>query len=241
MCALNREIFRRRDLPHWDMPGAAYCVTTCLVDSIPAKGLLDLQRFNSELSVRSRPADVAESDWAVRKWKLGFARAERWLDSHLANAALHDPRLARIVMNARLHFAGIRYDLLAFVVMPSHVHWVFQPKASWVATLTGPRSARESVVHSINRSTARECNIVCQSSGAFWQRESYDHWVRDEDELERIIHYVEDNPVKAGLVANAIDWTFSSGCMRKKLGLEFGAPIEPVQPPTVPNLGHPAS
>jgi type I restriction enzyme R subunit len=127
-------------------------------------------------------------------------------------------------MGAMLHFAGMRYDLLAFVVMPSHVHWVFRPIASWVKTLKG-RSARESVVHSINRYTARECNLVCGGIGAFWQHESYDHWVRDEDELERVIHYVEGNPVKAGLAANPHEWTCSSASVRKRLGLEFREPI----------------
>jgi REP element-mobilizing transposase RayT len=58
--------------------------------------------------------------------------------------------------------------------------------------------------------------------GRFWQQESYDHWARDEDELERIIRYVEQNPVKAGLVAKAEDWPFSSARDRMIQGLLFG-------------------
>ena len=44
----------------------------------------------------------------------------------------------------------------------------------------------------------------------FWQAESYDHSVRDERESDRIKAYIENNPVKAGLVANAEDYPRSS-------------------------------
>ncbi|MDQ6701490.1 MAG: hypothetical protein M3Z36_15020, partial [Acidobacteriota bacterium] len=45
---------------------------------------------------------------------------------------------------------------------------------------------------------------------AFWQAESYDHFVRDEWEFKRIATYIENNPVRAGLVARAEDYAFSS-------------------------------
>jgi putative transposase len=37
----------------------------------------------------------------------------------------------------------------------------------------------------------------------FWRRESYDHWVRNDDEWRRIAAYIENNPVKAGLASLA--------------------------------------
>jgi hypothetical protein len=53
--------------------------------------------------------------------------------------------------------------------------------------------------------------LLLGQEGAFWEHESYDHYVRDEAELERIIKYVLYNPVKAGLAADwvAWPWTFS--------------------------------
>lgn len=53
--------------------------------------------------------------------------------------------------------------------------------------------------------------MLLGQEGAFWEHESYDHYVRDEAELERIIKYVLYNPVKAGLAADwvAWPWTFS--------------------------------
>lgn len=205
------------------MPGAAYFGTTCLVGSIPAQGLLDLEKYNTELNSRTRPVECTESEWSLRKWKLSFARTDHWLDSEPANRALAEPMMARIVTDAFLFFAGTRYDLLAYVVMPSHIHWVFRPLEIWVATLNNSsRSPRESIVHSINRHSALQCNRNQNRSGEFWQHESYDHWIRDEDELERILHYVEWNPVKAGLVSKAHEWLFSSAFKRRELGLEVG-------------------
>ena len=59
--------------------------------------------------------------------------------------------------------------------------------------------------------TARQANLVLSRTGErFWQAESYDHWVRDEGEWDRIAAYIENNPVKAGLVERAEDYRWSS-------------------------------
>jgi len=159
-------------------------------------------------------------------WKLEFARADRWLDFEPANRALADDRLARIVADSVFHFAGDRYDLLAFVVMPSHIHWLFHPTEAWVASLlAGPPTPPERIMQSLKRWTARRCNQLLGKGGTFWQQESYDHWVRDVDELERIILYIEANPVKAGLVDSPEKWLYSSAAVRHRLGLKLGCPL----------------
>ncbi|MCI0380671.1 MAG: hypothetical protein L0215_24055 [Gemmataceae bacterium] len=247
------ESFTRRRLPHWDMPDAAYFMTTCLEGSIPAEGLLDIKRYRLELEQRPQPENVDEHEWRRMLAKPGFARMDSWLDHKSAVRHLADPRLARIVVDAMYWFAGHRYDLLAFVVIPSHIHWVFQPLAAWVATLPDPdsvghvlnvpddarrvsnvphrdgrhrrRQPRERIQHSVNRFTARRCNEALGTRGEFWQKESYDHWVRDVDELERIMRYVEANPVNSGLVAAPEEWPFSSAYYRKQLNKQFGEPL----------------
>ena len=130
------------------------------------------------------------------------------------------------MLDGLLFFADQRYDLLAFVVMPSHYHWVFQPRLSWFEKLPiSDRTPREQIAHSINRHTALKCNEILQSKGQFWQHESYDHWIRDGDELERIIHDIEGNPVKAGFVAAPEEWGFSSARFRKENGLALGSAL----------------
>jgi type I restriction enzyme R subunit len=233
------EKIRRRDLPHWDVPYAAYFITSCLEGSIPAQGLLDIDDYRAILQRRSRPTDKSEEAWTINCWKLVFARTESWLDMQPAVHHLSDTRLAQLVVDAFYFFAGQRYDLLAFVVMPSHIHWVFQPLENWVSQL-GPqimvRSPRERIIHSINRHTAAECNQLLGLSGTFWQHESYDHWIRDAEEMERIIRYVEGNPVKAGLVDCPERWPYSSAWDRKRTGTEIGMPLVRRVPGQVGNL-----
>jgi type I restriction enzyme R subunit len=222
-----QETFRRGHLPHWDLPGATYFVTACLEGSIPAQGLLDIRGYEAALARRPRPQGLSEDDWALRRWKLVFARAEQWLDTKPAVRHLADAELAAKVVSGLMVFAAVRYGVLAFVVMPRHFHWVFRPLANWVATLPAraKRQPRERVMHSIKRFTARECNERLGRQGPFWQQESYDHWVRDAEELERIIHYVEANPVQAGLVAEAKLWPFGSANYRATVRLALGTPL----------------
>ena len=156
---------------------------------------------------------MSSHDWKSQRWKRLFAAAEDWLDRKPAVRYLADERLAAEVVKSLEHFDGERYDLVAWVVMPSHLHWVFRPRDDWVKSLgtsADDRSPRQRIQHPLNRQTARECNRLLDRTGGLWQRESYDHCVRDEEELERIVEYIHANPVRAGLVERAEDFEFSS-------------------------------
>jgi type I restriction enzyme R subunit len=223
---MEKQVIRRRKLPHWDVPGAPYFVTTCLEGSIPAQGLVDLARYRDEVQRWPRPNEMKEEAWRIQCWKQVFVRLEHWLDEQPAIRHLEDPVLTKEVVESMVHFAGERYDLLAYVVMPSHLHWLFRPLDSWVETFAGdPRTPRQRIVYSMNRFTATKCNRLLKRNGRFWQKECYDHWVRDTEELERIIRYIEENPVKAGLVASPEEWRFSSAWLRKQTGTEWGGPL----------------
>ena len=220
-----KEMFRRRRLPHWDVPGATYFVTSCVEGSIPEQGLLDLAQYRDELTKRPRPKNMSEHEWEIHRWKLTFVRSEEWLDARPGIRHLADRTLAKIVADALYFFAEQRYTLLAYVVMPSHFHWVFTPTRAFEESLPEKKSARESIMHSINRDSAYKCNLYLRRVGAFWQHESYDHCVEDEDELERIVDYVELNPVKAGLARSREEYVFSSAYDRARSGIPFGRPL----------------
>lgn len=225
------EKFRRRRLPHWDLPGATYFVTTCLAGSIPAEGLLDITQYRDQLARREKPDGLSEAEWKSKCWKMTFARRDDWLDRAVGARHLADPVAAKTVVDSMYHFAGKRYDLLSYVVMPSHIHWVFAPRHDWVETLSDDRSPRERIMHTLKSHTGLHCLAQLGRSGTiwapevFWQDESYDHCVADEDELERIIVYVERNPVQARLARSPEAWEFSSACDRLKLGIPFGRPL----------------
>jgi len=120
------------------------------------------------------------------------------------------------------HHDGTKFHLHAYCVMPNHVHALFTPIAETEATAIGSdadaeigesadgRSPLSVVMHSLKSYTANRANELLGRAGRFWQHESYDHWVRDSDELERIVQYIVANPVRAGLVARSVDWYWSS-------------------------------
>ena len=67
------------------------------------------------------------------------------------------------------------------------------------------------LLKSLKGYTAYQANRVLGRTGEpFWQRESYDHWVRNQEEWRRIAAYIENNPVKAGVVSQAEDYRWAS-------------------------------
>jgi len=78
--------------------------------------------------------------------------------------------------------------------MPNHVHVLvcFLPEVRLLAQC-----------RSWKHFTAMEINKTLEESGEFWQPESFDHLVRDEDHFMRFRKYIASNRQKAGL-SNAV-------------------------------------
>ena len=92
------------------------------------------------------------------------------------------------------------YQLRAWVLMSNHVH-----------ILIYPESKLSRITKAVKNFSARQANTILGRTGQpFWQDESYDHWVRSSEELERIVRYIEENPVAAGLVETVEQWRWSS-------------------------------
>ena len=132
---------------------------------------------------------------------------------------MRTPEISKIVADSLLFFHSERLDTGDFVAMPNHVHVLLLPNADDIGEcdnqlVVGESNDRASplakIMHSLKSYTAHEANRILRRSGSFWQRESYDHWVRDDNELERIVDYIRANPVKAGLVERHEDWFFCS-------------------------------
>ena len=155
------DIRDRGYLPHWEQDAATYFITFRLADSLPA-GV-------GRVSARS---------------------AHEELDRALGCCHLRDARVAAAVQES-IHFLDDKsYRLLAWCVMPNHVHLVFR-------LLPGFQLSR--VMHSLKSFTANRANRLLGRHGRFWQREYYDRLIRNEEELDRALRYVIHNPKKAGL------------------------------------------
>ncbi len=114
---------------------------------------------------------------------------------------LRDERIAKIAADALLFHAEKKYKLIAWIVMPNHIHFLAVPfKDIELAEIT----------HSIKSYTAKEANKVLNRTGKFWQRESFDRYIRNYEHFIKTIDYIENNPVKAALCENYTDWKFSN-------------------------------
>jgi len=132
-----------------------------------------------------------------------FLAMDRLLDRARSGPLyLSQPALAAMIVDS-LHYrenALEHFILHAFSVMPNHVH-----------LLVTPLVALPKVTRSLKGITAKQANqMLARTGNPFWQEESYDHLVRNQPEFDRIRSYIEQNPVRAGLVMEAVQYRWSS-------------------------------
>jgi len=230
--------FYRRKLPHIQPHNATLFVTFRLAGSVP-KSVVDQWRqekrwLDAELDRTGRIVDAtrAEIDQQQKARVLDFHR--RWfvkfeeiLDKEKTGPVwMKDPRIADLVQESLHYRDGKVFRLDAYSIMSNHVHSVFKPFLSERSLHeiggTHPLMFESAdptlavIMKSLKGFTAHEANKILNRRGAFWDAESYDHFIRDDAEYERVIKYVLNNPVKAGLVRDWRDWKWSwrrtTGC-----------------------------
>ncbi|WP_373653484.1 HsdR family type I site-specific deoxyribonuclease [Schlesneria sp. DSM 10557] len=181
------------NLPHWTREGGIYAVTFRLADSLPQAVVLTWKQEREEILNRAREMNRPLSPAEERQLQHLFSEnVEKFLDAGAGHCWLRRPEIAELVANALAHFEGERYRLLAWCVMPNHVHVVVKPQ---------PGHTLAEITHSWKSFTSNEANRRLARTGEFWQKESYDHLIRDEEDLEHAVTYVLNNPRAAGLDA----------------------------------------
>ncbi len=196
----NREIgvprvgwHSRGYLPHFEGSETTQHVTFHLADSLPG---IVLARMEEELKYLPREKRNVERR----------VRVDAWIDAGHGSCVLLNPGIADMVQGSLLGFDSQRYRLFAWVVMPNHVHVLFQPMAGWTLA---------KIVASWKKFTARkicdegrECGE--ENNGPVWHREYWDRFIRDRRHFEKAIEYIHLNPVRAGLVRTASEWRWGS-------------------------------
>jgi len=178
-------------LPHWTLEGATYAVTFRLADALPQEVLRSwlFERENILKTAQQMGRPLSEQE-EKRLHQLHSEKVERYLDAGHGACWMKDDRAAEIVAKALKHFDGERYDLLAWCVMPNHVHVVMRPREG---------HELPDILHSWKSFSAKEANKVLGRKGEFWQAEYYDHLIRDEKDLEHCVEYILRNPEAARL------------------------------------------
>jgi REP element-mobilizing transposase RayT len=181
-------------LPHFDSGETTQFVTFRLADSLPQG---KIEAWRSELATQ----DLENEQ---RKKKLR-GRIEKFLDTGFGGCELSQPPIAEVVEHTMLHFDEERYKMVSWVIMPNHVHALFEVHQEWPLGI---------ILHSWKSFSAQQVARMKGPRGHFWQVDYFDRYMRDEAHLQKAIGYIENNPVKAGLCATPEAWPYGSARFR---------------------------
>jgi REP element-mobilizing transposase RayT len=203
----------RGRLPHWEKEEGLYFLTFHLADSLPSS-ILDkiAERHRILEAAKDNNANLLPEQKALLA-DYSHARIEEYFDRGAGSCPFQDMRVAGSMAAALRFREGKHYRLLAWCIMPNHVHVV-------VRLFPGRELAK--IVKTWKNFSAKAANHALGRKGRFWQPEYYDRLIRNGDELDRAIRYVVENPVKAGLK----NWTWvwsADGDVRATADREVGA------------------
>ncbi|MGA2296113.1 MAG: transposase [FCB group bacterium] len=185
--------YYKRNLPHIQPEFATYFITFRLAFSLPKRAIDSLKL-------------VKDKDENSISYFLNYDKIIE--NCKLSPLYLNQLDVAEIVSKKLLELDNVRYELICFCIMPNHVHFLFSMDKYWIDGLENKYQVTK-ILKDIKGSTAFLSNKILQRKGQFWHHESYDHYIRNADELNDTIKYIMFNPVKAGLVANWQDWKWS--------------------------------
>lgn len=187
-------------LPHCDKPGLVQFITFRLWDSMPVSRKGEWEHLLAVAGRSNAPRSGARSI-ASREQRI---KLEDYIDRGLGGCFLRDSRIAILMENAMCFHHGSQFGLLAWVVMPNHVH----------ALLKVGDTPLSKIIQNWKSIVAVKANKLLKRTGDFWQLDYWDTFMRDEEQKRKAIHYIENNPVKAKLCRSAAEWPFSSSRFR---------------------------
>jgi putative transposase len=197
----------RRNLPHIQPIGGLFFATYNVKGSIPNQ---QIEQWTAEYELKKmqilqaeKPGKEAQLDDLREEY---FLKYDEFLDQKGEKYYFKDDRIAKIVADSLHFWDRKKLELIFFCIMSNHVHAIFQ---LFEIDESEKPVFLDVLLKSIKQFSATECNKLLNRKGTFWQEESYDRLIWNSDELFRVIEYVLDNPVKAGLCQNRDDWKWS--------------------------------
>lgn len=190
------ELSDKRQMPIWHCRGKfphreyklLQFISYRLYDSVPQKVI---EAWKEELKVTEMTMSNDPRVEILRK------RIDKYEDAGYGQCFLQDPRIASMIQENLFHFNGVRYNVLNWCIMPNHVHVLIEVKEGWTLS---------TIMHGWRSYTAHQANKILGRTGDFWMDEYFDRYIRDEKHLETVVNYIDNNPVKAGLVDEAHKW-----------------------------------
>ncbi len=194
----------KNDLPHWQWENAIYFVTFRLQGSLP-KSVIQKLKEEQELQKNK----LLKKGLTEHKTKLELKKMRHLYFGkfdHLLNNSSSGPHhlaknnFANIVADAIMFFNEKRYVIINYTIMSNHVHLLIYKLQMELHEIMG----------SIKKYSAKQINRELKQTGnKFWQYESFDHIIRNEEELNYYIQYNLLNPVVVNLTKNWQDWKWN--------------------------------
>lgn len=184
--------YNSRKLPHFDGPSVTQFISFRLADSLPSDRL---RQIKAEL----RALPLAQQGVERRR------KMEYWIDRGLGCCALAHPQMAAVFLEGLRVPDGRRYRLLAWCLMPNHVHILIEAHYSL------PRIVQSWKSYSGRWAIGNNVRLgLGIPAGSVWARGYWDRFIRDEKHFHTAVNYIHENPVKAGLCKAADSWRWSS-------------------------------
>jgi len=197
----------RRQLPHIQVKGCTMFITWRTSFTLPESIPLSLSILKNEYEEKIRSLSQR-----YQKFVYAHYQRKRFDAFDEAIGALKDGAadltkspIDKVVPEILYSNDGLCYDLIAFCVMPNHVHLIITP----LTDDSGNYSKYDNIMQTIKLSSAVQINALLGTSGQFWMHENYDRIIRNERELNATINYLIQNPVKAGLVKDGMEWKYT--------------------------------
>lgn len=126
---------------------------------------------------------------------------DQYEDAGIGECLLRDDRIAQIVQDTLLFNHQKKYEMICWCIMPNHVHTLIAPVEGM---------SLSEIMYDWKSYTTHAINKALNRKGKVWMMEYFDRFIRDNDHFQKVVNYIHNNPVKAGLVADPTEWRWSS-------------------------------
>ncbi len=199
--------YHHSSLPHYQEAGQVISLTWRLSFTLP----VNLQKLLAEMKAIIQSYSELKDDNFVRNQKIKEYKEKvlQW-DNYLGKLRLpelklSEPKTANIIMSAFKFYDNNLYNLHSYCIMPNHIHLLLEPKEDD----NNSYYKISDIIKRIKAFTAKEINKLNNQKGTIWCKDYFDRYIRNEKDYGNTIMYIMNNPVKAGLVENYIDWEYS--------------------------------
>ena len=207
----------RKYLPHFENQ-RYQMITYRLYDSVPRE-VIEQWKREAEVRVGVQASSLqnqrAGSPHSNSKEREKLVMIDKYEDSGVGQCFMRDDRVAQIVKDTLFYYDGKKYKIIAWCIMPNHVHILIEVFNGF---------SLSEIIHSWKSYSANQINKLLNRTGQVWMMEYFDRYIRDYEHFDKVVNYIHNNPVKAGLVKSPSEYRWSSAYEEGSGGVRASSP-----------------